>query len=102
MYIPSLKQNVFKSLFWKEIGCDNNFRVFPQMDNKLVDFWKKRPVFEFTQTGGVLECDCMGTGVLFMNARVLLCTVDKWNDQMFLDRDIIKFYVKHISLCFLI
>lgn len=63
------------------------------MDNKLVDFWKKRPVFEFTQTVGVLECDCMGIRVLFMNARVLLCTVYKWNDQMLLDRDIIKFYV---------
>lgn len=65
-------------------------------------FLKKRPVFEFTQTVGVLECDCMGIGVLFMNARVLLCTVDKWNDQMLLDRGIIKFYVKHISLFFLI
>lgn len=63
---------------------------------------KKRPVFEFTQTVGVLECDCMGIGILFMNARVLLCTVDKWNDQMLLDRGIIKFYVKHISLFFLI
>lgn len=84
---------ILNHCIWKEIGCDNNFRVFPQMDNKLVDFWKKRPVFEFTQTVGVLECDCMGIGVLFMNARVLLCTVYKWNDQMLLDRNIIKFYV---------
>lgn len=56
-------------------------------------FGKKRPVFELTQTVGVLECYCMGIRVLFMNARVLLCTVYKWNDQMLLDRDIIKFYV---------
>lgn len=41
-YILSFKQNVLSHCVWKEIGCDNNFRMFPQMDKKLVDFFKKR------------------------------------------------------------
>lgn len=89
-------------MFGKRSAVTTTFECFRKWTKSWSIFLKKRSVFEFTQTVGVLECDCMGIGVLFMNARVLLCTVDKWNNQMLLDRGIIKFYVKHISLFFLI